>query len=292
MMARYRVRATRYGVGKGAGDGLAGRTRSPAPDLRRGLTILEVLVALLLFSFILAGLFALTRSTLRFTGTSVAAASSITNVSKAEAYVADLFRVAKAVFGTLDVEVAPGNVLQCRLEGDADPDDPIPAGRCIELLIPVVDDDGTVQRIIDYDLSVISVEEIGSRFEGAGVERGFDGETTLAMFEYRAFGLCGTGGPSPAPQCTPGVGVLNLESGATVPVVDAEGLLLVGISPVNAAGTASPTFRLAGDDVASRTLLMRFIVRSHGPTGSPFTVRESAVALEVAVRGLAPVQAQ
>lgn len=271
---------------QGIDEPSAGPLTTPSCSVcRSGFTIAELLIALLLLAFVLAGLLTLTRSTLRLTGTSVAVSSSITDVSQAEAYVSDLFRVSKAVYGTIDVERGSGDIVPCRLEGSTDPSDPVAAGRCIALLIPVVEDDGEVQRIINYDLSVISVEPIGDRFDAVGVGRGFDGVNTLALFEYRAFGLCTPEGGAAIDPCIPGV--LGLEDGSTRPVIDSEGLLLVGISPVNAAGTVAPTFRLAGDDVASRTLLMRFIVRAHGPTGSPFAVRESAVALEVAVRGLA-----
>ena len=258
-------------IGQGASD--ESHWRSVARRRIAGVTLVEILVALVLLSFVFAGLLALTRSTLRFTGLSVAVADSITDVAKAEGYVADLFRVAKAVYGSIDVGIASGGSVACRLEGAV-------PGRCIGLLIPVVNDDGGVQQIVDYDLSVLSVEPIADRFETAGVPRGFDGEDTLTLFEYRSNGLCAALTIDP---CVPAT-VSTVISAS--PAVADVGILLGGISALNAGGDAVRTFALAGDDAASRTLLLRFIVRAHGPTGSPFTVRESSVALEVGVRGL------
>lgn len=252
--------------------------------------MVEVLVAIAIFGAIMAGLLALTRSTLRFTSLTSAVSGSVTEVVRAEGYVSDLFRVARRVYASINVSVpadltadtsGESTTIQCRLAGT-------PAGRCIGLLIPVIDPDSDSlgQPVINYDLSVLRVEQIGSRFQDEGVPRGFEGEQTLALVEYRAFNLCGTGAGAIDTCDVNDLGIDNLSESSAWAEIDAVGLLLTGISARDANDKVVPTFELP----TARRLEIRFVTRADSAGGQPFTVRETELALQVFVRGLIPVE--
>ena len=248
-----------------------------ALQCRVGFTLIELLVAITLLSVILTGLLLLSRSTLRFTGHTSAIAQSVKDVAMAEGYLADSFRSAKAVFADLTLDVpTEGGAIQsftCNLASD---------GRCVAILTPVVDLGQASMPIIDFVLSVFSVEPIGDRYLAAGVPRGFDGQDTLALFEYRVADVCEQLGVDPCTRPPDG-----LNDPADPLLADGVGLLLVGLSPVDASSEVVLPFSvLSTEEVMGNRLVLRFVTRADSAVGQPFTVRETPVELQVTVRGL------
>lgn len=154
----------------------------------RGFTLVELLVALALLGVIVAGLLALTRGTLRFTAITQAGAMAIEDVADAEGYLMDRFRAARAVFQSVDVDLG-SSTFQCRTQ-PSESGLAGPPGRCIAVVSPVLGSTDD-EPIIDFDLSVFAVVPIGTLYATEGLARGWAGEETLALVEYRVGEICG-----------------------------------------------------------------------------------------------------
>lgn len=155
------------------------------PRCFRGFTLVELLVALLLLSVISAGLLALTTGTLRFTARSQAGSMAIEDVADAEGYLMDRLRAARAVYQSVVVDLG-GSDFECRTT----PSDSSPRGRCIAVVSPVLGP-AEDEPIIDFDLSVFAVVPIGTLYAAEGLQRGWAGDDTLALVEYRVEEICG-----------------------------------------------------------------------------------------------------
>lgn len=231
----------------------------------KGFTLIEVLVSLLVLSFVLAGLFSLTRSTLRFTGLTRAMSTSIEDIADAEGYLTDMIRNAKAVYGSASV---PG--FSCN-------NTTAPIGRCIAVVSPVLGT-GVGQPITNFDLSVFSVQDIGNLFLATGLDRGWigPGGERLALVEYRVTELCGVSGCSQISQIP---GAPNVRTGnVTVDV----GFLLGSLAAVDESG-AGVVFFDAPED-AEYTVQVSIVVRADAQASQPFVVKRTPVALQVAMR--------
>src|SRR5690606_38194285 len=109
---------------------------------------------------------------------------TVEDLADAEGYLADTFRNAKAVFSKLELLDSSGNVVvDCDLALN---------GNCVAVLTPVQDTSIAAQPIIDYDLSVFSIEPMGSRYASDGLDPGWDGANTLALLEYFVPNICGS----------------------------------------------------------------------------------------------------
>lgn len=244
------------------------------PHVRRtlGLTLVELMVAFALVSVVLMGMLALTRSTLGFTGLTTSIATSVEDVSQAEGYLADAFRAAKAVYTDETLLESGSPIVDC---------DTVANGRCIAMLTPVTDLSAVGQPIVDYDLSFFNVEPIGTRFEALGIPRGWDGEDTLALFEYRVENVCSIGGTAPCSRVPPAL------SPAQRTFTGEVGFLVGGISAIDAAGANVSTFAVNNTGAGGTTsLVLRMVTRADSRVGQPYTVRETPVELQVSVRGL------
>ena len=240
-----------------------------------GFTLIEVLVALALVSVIMTGVLALTRSTLGFTGLTTSIAASVEDVSQAEGYLADAFRTAKSVYTTEALLASDGvtTLVNCNTTS---------TGNCIAYLTPVTDLSAVGQPIVDFDLSFINVEPIGTQFADVGIPRGWNGEDTLAMIEYRVENVCFIAGVAP---CT---AVPTSLSNAQRTFTGQPGFLVGGISATDGSGATVDTFEVASTGTGGSTsLILRLVTRANSSVGQPFTVRETPVELQVSVRGLA-----
>lgn len=233
-------------------------------DLRShaGFTLIEVLVAMALLGVVAAGMLALTRGSLRFTGLSSAMSVTIEDIADAEGYLSDTFRNAKAVFSTMQLLDAGGSVVvDCDLAA---------TGRCVAVLTPVQDTSDAAQPIVDYDLSVFSIEPIDDRYEADGLPRGWEDADTLALFEYRISGVC-------SGTCTAVPGTLTAAQRTWSGSV---GYLVGGLSEVD--GDGNPVAFFAQPNTSS--LVINLVARADAAAGQPFVVRRTPVALQVSVR--------
>lgn len=255
------------------------RSRNPvrlSPNGRRGFTIVELLVALALVGFLLTGLLALTRSALGFTGLSSAISTSVQSIAEAEGYLADKFRLAKRVDASEQLLASDGTTLiDCQTSGSGS----VPPGRCLTILTPVVSAGGD-QAIIDFDLSVFNVQPIEDLYAANGIPRGYDGEDTLALVEYKVENVCALGGTAPCSLAPVSLNAVQRTFTGDI------GLLVTGISPVDGNGIAVETFDVDDAATGGTILLLKIVARVNSSVGSPYAVRETPVELGVAVRGL------
>lgn len=230
---------------------------------RLGVTIVELLVALSILGIVLAVLFSVSRSTLRFTGTTSAVSTSLADLSDAEAYLTDAFRNAKVVLSDFTLLEADGatTLATCSLLADGD---------CIGVLIPVVDTTTTAQPIVNFDLSAFFVQEVGDTFEDLGIAPGWQGDSTLTLVEYRVESLCSS----------PCGAFSDALSTAQRTVTLEPGYVIGGLSATDGNGDDVLVFDLV-DEV---NLLMTFVVRASDGRANPYVVSRSPVALQVTIR--------
>ena len=246
----------------------------PIRERSAGFTLVELLVALAIVSVVLAGMLSLTRVTLGYTGLSTSIATSVEDVAQTEGYLADAFRAAKSVYTSETLLASDGAtpLVDC---------DTASSGRCIAVLTPVTDLATAGQPIMDFDLSFFSVEPIGTRFADVGIPRGWDGEDTLALLEYRIENVCAIEGMAPC------FTVPTTLSAAQRTLSDAPGFLVGGISATDGSGASIETFNVNATGAGGTTsLVMRLATRADSSFGQPYTVRETPVELQVSVRGL------
>lgn len=232
-----------------------------------GVTIVELLVALTLLSFILAGILALTRSTLRFTVFSSQISSQTEVAAAAESYLTDVLRSAKASTIDVQVERSDGTTLNCVYNTLSTA--PAEERRCLGVYVPTVDGDGDIEN---YDFVVLSIERIGNLYAAEGVDRGWNGTDTLAVLEYRVPSLCAS------PCSVPPVAA----DGATVDIPAPPGLILAGLSPLDGATPPQPVdfFNFDGDS----TIQLRLVSQARTREGQVFVVDREPLPLFVARR--------
>ena len=231
------------------------------PRARNGFTITELLVASALLGVVLLALLTLTRGSLRFTDLNNAVSVSIEQIADAEGYLSDNIRQAKAVLLNAYVLDEDGEDTLYECQGAT-------TNRCIGILAPVVDATQDAQPIVNFDLVIFAVEPIGTLYESEGLARGFDGTSTLALLEYRARNVCST-------TCATIAGADLVDQSVTDPV----GFILGNLSDTDADGSDVTFFAVEGTN-----LFMNFAVRADSTVSSPYILRETPVALQVAVR--------
>ena len=235
---------------------------------RWGVTLIEIIVALALIAVVSAVLFSLVSGTLRFTSQSRAVSVSLEGVADVEGYLNDVLRYARQVYGELAVEVEIDDELEplvCSLS----------TGRCVAVVIPVVDD-SVAASIIDFDLLLLVVTEIGDLYEADGLSRGWRGNHTLALLEYRIESMCDAGGLT-IEACAASLAPDKLPS---TTFENPPGVLLIGLDDQD--GTIE-FFSEVQPALLRLTLSARAGV---GRTETP-VVRQSSVALQVLVREVA-----
>ena len=232
-----------------------------------GITVVELLVALTLLSFIFAGILALTRSTLRFTVFSSQVSSQTEVAAAAESYLTDVLRSAKASTIDVQVERLDGTTLNCVY--NTDDATSLTERRCFGVYVPTVDGNGD---IVNYDFVVLSIEPIGNLYAAEGLDRGWDGPDTLAVLEYRVPSLCAS--PCSAPPVA--------ADGATVNAPALPGLILTGLSPLDGATPPQPVdfFNFDGDS----TIQLRLVSQARTREGQVFVVDREPLPLFVARR--------
>lgn len=238
-------------------------TRLPGPVERRtsGFTVTELLVATALLGVVLLALLTLTRGSLRFTDLNNAVSISVEQIADAEGYLSDNIRQAKAVLLNAYVLNETGSDTAYDCNGAT-------TNRCIGILSPVVDADQDSQPIVNFDLVIFAIDEIGTLYADEGLPRGFDGSSTLVLLEYRVRNVC-------ASTCATIAGANIVDRSLTDPV----GFILGNLSDTDADGSDVTFF-----DVEGTNLLMNFVVRADSSVSSPYILRETPVALQVAVR--------
>lgn len=256
---------------------LSQRCKRPDVRSRAGFTILELLVALVLMAFILTGLLALTRSALGYTSLASSVATSVQSIAQAEGYLSDKFRLAKRVDGSETLFEADGTttLVECNVSGAGS----VPAGRCLTILTPVLGG-GVDQPIVDFDFTVFNVQPIGDLYETEGLPRGFDGDDTLALVEYKVENICAATGTAPCSRPPDTLSAAQKSFDGNV------GVITTGLSPVDGDGDAVETFDIDDEATGGTILLLKLIARVDSAEGSPFAIRETPVELGVAVRGL------
>ena len=227
---------------------------------RIGFTMVEVLVAMFILSVITAGLFALTSSTLRFTGLTRAISTSVEDIADAEGYLSDTLRTAKAVYTSASVDIVGSGTYNC-----VDTN----GGRCIAALTPVLGS-GADEPIENFDLSMFAVIPIGTLYAAEGLDRGWQGVDTLVLVEYRVSNICAgvcSTPPSPAAWV-----------GTPLPV----GVLLGGLSDEDAAANDVAFFSVPA--TGEYTVQVSIVARANAQARQPFVIKETPVALQVAIR--------
>lgn len=228
-------------------------------SLRGGFTLVEVLVALAIMGVVLAGLFSLISGTLRFTSLSRAVSVSLEDVADAEGYLNDTLRYARQVYERLTVQI-DGDNFECRIS----------SGRCVAVTVPVVDDTNAA-NIIDFDLVVLLVDEIGDLYEADGLRRGWAGRETLALIEYRILGICGS------MSVTACAGSLGPDSLPTTVVTEEPGVLLTGLDDRN-----GEVDFIA--EISPALLELTLSARAGAGRTETLLLRRSSVSLQVLVR--------
>src|SRR5690606_24264128 len=127
-------------------------------------------------------------------------------------------------------------------------------GTCISVLTPVVDTGDPGQPIVDFDLSFFNVEPIGTLYATDGLPRGFEGEETLALLEYRVQNVCAIAGTAPCSSAPITLSAAQRTFDGT------PGYLVGGLSATDADGNAVETFRVLTNEAGgARSLVLQLV---------------------------------